>query len=1474
MKSIFRPFFTLSKDVGISQNPKISNGPTPSPSTASRAAASRDGPFKKKSKASIDIGQSSSWNPLRFLNPFSEKNSALFQGLAHKSQAEKYDAKAQLAEKRADRQHRPELVLKFRQEALEAHRLAAAERRQAIAWIQKTLKADPSNAAVQRELADLLLLEGEERQAKKHLTLAVTYEKDPDGFRKTVALAQRIQDPEIGNGWDFVIDRLKKENRPEEASIVSKLGYGGPQYFMAATSPSSKLYQSLLRVGISREAIDGSRKGPSRARHIWNYVGEHFQEAPVRKALASAGIPVDFLPKDVIGSKPKGAWFGEALAAHYSEKAAQTQNARKKEELLALAVHYRPGHSAEYVALGEHFFSHKNYTSSLKAYEAGISAGMTEGAYLGAGRCHVMMGELAKAHDVYADYMRFDSRSAAARTARLEINLIRSPGASFLPDQIQNQVQYEIVQDRAMLRFLNPAADREELKSLSTDLDDRKAMALEKRAQEFLFLGNLAQSRPEDAEDLGEHYGNLAKDSYLALHDWLQKSPDPKAQELALFYLANSYAAEGNVEKAEQTYQAVVDTAAPRFVYGNQYIGDTEVEKGKHALDRIIGKKEGEAMVARGRDLIETGKSAGDSRQVEKGEDLIREGEYRIRICHPYTEEPSPAVLEAAAKLKRLSDDKTRSFHLAALDFWEGIVDEQAKIAKTGEFKMPSIGGGKIKVRFDEGLEKKLITDVRERLVTSEDHSLSLNEAIAETALKHPNEELRNYAEQYLTPNDAVDGRPANVIGYLLAYAGSGFPPAEDAAQRLLGIGEANERKGQGQIAMGAYGFVKIFSEKNSQKKAEKLIRLASGHGSFLENVERAVDAMSPEEIARDVVLFGAIGKVGTVARIAMASRLSEAGMAGWKVWLFSHTAEVVTAGTGFFFYGIHQELQNGGDPDKVLSSGHLARRYGASLLMLGLTKVGGGAGTLAGENQIAQWGFTHAGSFLGMASSSYASRLLGLEEGSVSDWAPLANAGVFYLTYAAGGAVMNSPAPRGIEPVSLKRPVETQKRVGTDGSKPVDAMIDVATRNHIRAVEDAFVKSFPDMQGQSVNGRKLNEAVSVVKSDGVHICVRGAKSKAQWIDYLSGSSEAKATGSPDVFEFYKDGVSFRVRVEVDTEMLANAPSRLSVEESTKAGRNAPPRPGVPDETVTPKENGNYVGRDTRQSENVDQSDTLQDPRPVRRIRDINFGSEGTPVEDTQVMSKAAKRSEKLIPDESQVQQVQTEKDMLVSAKRVSQLWNDIIDLRKDISELGQRLKRKQLTPEEQNELNRKLESQKEVMRRYEDELEALIDRFRLPAELSPASPWERTLQEVTTIQQDVQSGIEAITSACRSPWSATVGMEGEPIAQVRDQISSMTDGHLNIVAMTEAIFSRRYEGREGSIEGGILKIGVKRGGSVEAVADAVIHTLEKNKGADAVPEFLKAESSITPTEAVLIFNDPRYPDVFYEVRIEKPKTP
>jgi len=976
---------------------------------------------------------------------------------AHEEKARDYETSADFAEKRADKREKQAKkydeegltdkaadmrgrAAKFRQEAADYRQKAAEERKQGAPLFQVAVEIDPTNVAAQRAMAFYLIGKGDHQKAKAHLAQAVTHEKDPNGFAKTVALAQYVKDPDIGNGWDFVIGRLEKENRMEEAAAVSKQGYGNPHYFPLPSSPSGKVHQALLKAGIRPNEISKAG-GPVTVRDLWAYVGNHFQDSKVCQALKAAGVPMPWLDErgDV---KPEFAGldkikFGELLATHYSEKAAGANDAREKERALILAIHYQPGKSDHYVALGDLYFSHQAYEAALEAYQA---SGLSEAGSLGAGRCHFMMGDLPAARDAYTAYLPLDSRSAEIRTARLEVNLMRlTKGEAAIED-----IGAEILQDQSMLRFLNPAADRDDLKTLSTDLDPEKVKKLGEKAKEFLLLGRVEHERSENTEELALHYSGLAAEAYRTLDAWASKSSDIATREMAYVYRANALAAEGNMEEAEKSYQALIDEAAPRFVFGHQYIGDTDVEKGRHALDRILWKKQGEKMVVEGNRLIEEGTQTGDQSKVARGKRMVEDGKYKVETCHAYTEEPSPALLEALAKLDAIEGEKTRSFNLAALDFWEGIVEEQAKIEKEGDIKWDwhSVNGTvKMEFRFNADTERRLIGELRDRMRSRPD-LIKVTRALSDIAAYHEDPELRAYASNYLAQGgDDTDSRPPTIVGYLLRYADDGFPPRKDSAEDLLAIAYKVDKKGHAAVAVGAYQFVAAFSsEKDIQDQAEKRIRLATGDGGFWETVDeignRTFGGDTPDEMAENLmvnfVVLGGVGKVGTVARLATANRLRKSGAAAWKVWAYSRGAGAVAGGTAFFLYGTHQELQNG-NPDEVLSVGHLARRWGASVVLMSFAEFGGGAGSVAGRNQVAQWAVTHAGSFTGMVAGGYANRFVGLEDGSLADWAPLAGAIALYPAYAAGGALMGTPRPAR-NAVSLRGVNEARLFFGLEG--------------------------------------------------------------------------------------------------------------------------------------------------------------------------------------------------------------------------------------------------------------------------------------------------------------------------------------------------------------------------------------------------------------------------------------------------------
>src|SRR4030095_7585716 len=97
------------------------------------------------------------------------------------------------------------------------------------------------------------------------------------------------------------------------------------------------------------------------------------------------------------------------------------------------------------------------------------------------------------------------------------------------------------------------------------------------------------------------------------------------------------------------------------------------------------------------------------------------------------------------------------------------------------------------------------------------------------------------------------------------------------------------------------------------------------------------------DDLVQLVIMTGA-SKVGSLTKLAALTKLQSAGITGYKAMAIAFAAETLAEGSALWAMNhAHDALLH--DSSKVLSAEHLAKSYGANLIMVGGLKVFGAAG-------------------------------------------------------------------------------------------------------------------------------------------------------------------------------------------------------------------------------------------------------------------------------------------------------------------------------------------------------------------------------------------------------------------------------------------------------------------------------------------------------------------------------------------------
>ncbi len=390
----------------------------------------------------------------------------------------------------------------------------------------------------------------------------------------------------------------------------------------------------------------------------------------------------------------------------------------------------------------------------------------------------------------------------------------------------------------------------------------------------------------------------------------------------------------------------------------------------------------------------------------------------------------APRFEEANEIVHNIETDQLRRINLYALEAWRAYIQEGEAVESNeangwigqGILFFELVAGkdetiqDRVAKRY--GLERDLHNAVLKRIVSGKQNTI---QAALEDIEKNGQARFRDRACEILAEQHTNTNDSGYVIPHLVAYS-SQLNSSAEAGRVLIDDGAMLDSQYFAVSTPAAIYSLVANTTKDSSLKADAKAYMESleqekGLGDVMISLYRSE---SLEMLALDIVTFKAAGTVGTEATIRALDGLRKAGVVGRRGVLLAEAAGITAEASTFWGIG---EVREGAfnDVNKVYAPEHMAKNYGADLIMiaflkglaprigtlsttaargLGMVKNGGLELTWAGKVFAGAGG--HTGGIGGMFAASQTNHYLGLRQAASKDWkAGLAIDVYTYVKYA-----------------------------------------------------------------------------------------------------------------------------------------------------------------------------------------------------------------------------------------------------------------------------------------------------------------------------------------------------------------------------------------------------------------------------------------------------------------------------------------
>lgn len=595
-----------------------------------------------------------------------------------------------------------------------------------------------------------------------------------------------------------------------------------------------------------------------------------------------------------------------------------------------------PNNPVKQLSLGEYYLKRQAYGEAVQVFQA-LGKRFPElphsNVYLG--EAYFGLGDFAKAAESYGQYLAKEPRDLFVLKLRVEAN-----------QKLLVQGKADGSLDAASVAKLQKSILRDQAMEFAAGADDeaKRIDALEKDLKEFM------NGSPEAAKGALEALHEVAE-SFLFFADQASGEPGQEFVREKLNGLA-AHTLEMMAKIADGSVHEEIRKRAPLYD-AQRLLAQGDLEAAKSAFEKVQGEfPEAKAIVA----------------QMEKAE--------------------------------------LRGKNLAILSAWDSYIEEgestqldQAKglLGKGVGFLIDSFrsdqGSFLADIHSRWNIDRELLGYVRGRLENGE--SDTVHAALEQAAEQGP-EKFRARAKVLLADGKARDNAGSYVLANLIEYGSQLKPDPEMAKQLLFDADQLEARYSAVKTPFAIYSIVQATATEEGDRDAAGGALTAMEKGKQLPDIVWDMIRTTGTDDLAQLATMAAASKVGGLAKLATLNRLQKAGITGYKAMVLAWGASTMAEGTALWAMNTAKEGIFH-DTSKVFSPEHLAKSYGANLIMIGGLKAMGSVGQkfspqvaralglVAQEGKLStagsalQWGLNHSAGLSGMIATSQLNQLLGL---------------------------------------------------------------------------------------------------------------------------------------------------------------------------------------------------------------------------------------------------------------------------------------------------------------------------------------------------------------------------------------------------------------------------------------------------------------------------------------------------------------
>ncbi|MCE9624421.1 MAG: hypothetical protein K8R69_03045 [Deltaproteobacteria bacterium] len=359
---------------------------------------------------------------------------------------------------------------------------------------------------------------------------------------------------------------------------------------------------------------------------------------------------------------------------------------------------------------------------------------------------------------------------------------------------------------------------------------------------------------------------------------------------------------------------------------------------------------------------------------------------------------------EAWDIVKRMKSDEIRGRSLKALYAWEVFIEEGQEKALDEAHGMGGVASGMI-TKLVEGktsddfvyekirIEKDLISAVRKQLLSGKEKTID------DALLNIEDPRLKPRAHELLAQRRIGADDGSHVIAHMIRYVSDSKLDVGNGEDLLRDADQCEARFGV-KTAYAMYSLLRETAASDHLKNtsAEKMNGLEQGKGVGA-RLWDMIRTTSLDEVAYEVLVMKGCQTLGALAKLATLTKLSEAGITGYKATALAFGAEALAEGGAFGTMQLAQEAANH-DVEKSLTTEHILKVYASNLIMIGglkqfgnlsakyapraaraLEMVKGGGEELSKGGEILVGSMNHVAGFGGMVATNQLNQKLGLSE-------------------------------------------------------------------------------------------------------------------------------------------------------------------------------------------------------------------------------------------------------------------------------------------------------------------------------------------------------------------------------------------------------------------------------------------------------------------------------------------------------------